>query len=59
MMKKIPENSPYANSFPPSIPISLNGGQNKSILGTLNNNFLTNIHSKTGKGNLIIHLLKF
>jgi two-component system, chemotaxis family, chemotaxis protein CheY len=58
MMKKIPENSPYAGTFTPSIPISLIGNENKNLFGTLKNNFIANIYAKNEKGILTIHLLK-
>lgn len=59
MMKKIPENSPYAKDFVPSIPLFLLGnGENKNIFGTLNKNFLANIYAKNSKGVLSIHILK-
>lgn len=58
MMKKIPENSPYASTFTPSIPIFLIGNENKNLFGTLKNNFVANIYAKTDKGILTIHLLK-
>ncbi len=59
MMKKIPENSPYAGVFSPSIPISLIGNGNNGLFGTLKNNFIANIYAKTEKGILTVHLLKF
>ena len=59
MMKKIPENSPYSNDFPPSpILFLLGNAESKNIFGTLQDNFLSNIVAKNAKGSLIIHIIK-